>query len=49
MSQTASLPIGTRFDDFIDGRGGSDADMLDEEGWQAYLAKVQQAAETFRD
>jgi hypothetical protein len=35
--------------ELIDGQGGSDADMLDEAGWQAYVAKIQQAAETFKD
>lgn len=35
--------------ELIDGQGGSDTDMLDQEGWQTFLAKVQQAAETFRD
>jgi Protein of unknown function (DUF664) len=32
----------------IDGRGGADADMLDEAGWTAYVAKIQAAADTFK-
>lgn len=34
--------------ELIDGRGGSDQDMLDEAGWSAYLARVQAAANVFR-
>lgn len=35
--------------ELIDGRGGSDASALDEDGWSAYVAKVQAAADAFRD
>jgi hypothetical protein len=36
--------------ELIDGRGGSDsADIGDEEWWTAYVAKIQAAADTFRD
>ncbi|HET6166015.1 MAG TPA: DinB family protein, partial [Marmoricola sp.] len=31
--------------ELIDGRGGSDHDMLDEAGWSEYLAQVQAAAD----
>jgi hypothetical protein len=34
--------------ELIDGRGGSDHDTLDEEGWRAYHARVQAAADAFR-
>ncbi len=34
--------------ELIDGRSGSDHDMLDEAGWQSYLARIQIAAESFR-
>ncbi|MGC4941251.1 DinB family protein [Kribbella sp. DT2] len=34
--------------ELIDGQGGQDAGALDEAGWSAYYAKLQQAAETFR-
>ena len=30
--------------ELIDGRGGPDADMLDEEGWRAYVETIEQAA-----
>lgn len=34
--------------ELIDGRGGSDHDLLDEQGWSDYFAQVQAAAEAFR-
>ena len=34
--------------ELIDGRGGSDHDMLDDASWRADVAKVAAAAETFR-
>lgn len=34
--------------ELIDGRGGSDADMLGEEEWRTYHAQVQAAADAFR-
>lgn len=34
--------------ELIDGRGGSDQDMLDEQGWSDYVARVQAAADAFR-
>jgi hypothetical protein len=34
--------------ELIDGRGGSDQDLLDEQGWRDYLARVQVAADAFR-
>jgi hypothetical protein len=34
--------------ELIDGRGGSDHDMLDEAGWSAHRAQVQAAADTFK-
>jgi hypothetical protein len=34
--------------ELIDGRGGSDQDMLDEQGWRDYVAQVQAAADRFR-
>ena len=34
--------------ELIDGRGGSDHDMLDEQGWRAYVARIQAAADRFR-
>lgn len=34
--------------ELIDGRGGSDQDMLDESGWREHLARVQAAADRFR-
>ena len=34
--------------ELIDGRGGSDHDALDQEGWRAYHAAVQAAADAFR-
>jgi hypothetical protein len=34
--------------ELIDGRGGPDQDMLDEGGWQEYVAGVQAAADAFR-
>jgi len=34
--------------ELIDGRGGSDQDMLDEQGWRDHLAQVQAAADAFR-
>jgi hypothetical protein len=34
--------------ELIDGRGGYDHDALDESGWRAHLAKVQDAADAFR-
>jgi hypothetical protein len=34
--------------ELIDGRGGSDQDMLDEQGWSDYVAQVQAAADAFR-
>lgn len=33
--------------ELIDGRGGADHDMLDEAGWEAYVARIQAAAEVF--
>jgi hypothetical protein len=35
--------------ELIDGRGGRDADLLDADGWTAYAAQVQAAADAFRD
>lgn len=35
--------------ELIDGQGGADADMMDEAGWTEFYAKIQGAAETFRD
>lgn len=34
--------------ELIDGKGGSDQDMLDDDGWRGYLAQVQAAADRFR-
>jgi hypothetical protein len=34
--------------ELIDGRGGSDQDMLDEAGWREHVAQVQAAADRFR-
>jgi hypothetical protein len=34
--------------ELIDGRGGRDSSMLDEEGWAAYVGRIQAAADTFR-
>ena len=34
--------------ELIDGKGGADADMLDDSGWQTYLATVHAAADAFR-
>jgi hypothetical protein len=34
--------------ELIDGRGGSDHDMHDEDGWRQYVARVQAAADAFR-
>jgi len=34
--------------ELIDGRGGSDQDMLDEQGWSDYVAQIQAAADRFR-
>jgi hypothetical protein len=34
--------------ELIDGRGGSDHDMLDDAGWSDYVAAIQAAADTFR-
>ena len=34
--------------ELIDGRGGSDHDMLDDASWRAYVARIAAAAETFR-
>ncbi len=33
--------------ELIDGRGGSDHDLLDEEGWRDYVGRVQAAADRF--
>lgn len=33
--------------ELIDGRGGSDHDMLDEHGWSEYVARIQAAADAF--
>ena len=33
--------------ELIDGRGGTDQDMLDEHEWRDYLAQVQAAADRF--
>jgi hypothetical protein len=33
--------------ELIDGRGGSDQGMLDEQGWNDYVARVQAAADAF--
>jgi hypothetical protein len=33
--------------ELIDGRGGSDRDMLDEQGWSEYVARIQAAADAF--
>ena len=33
--------------ELIDGKGGADADMLDEAGWTDYYTKIQRAAEAF--
>jgi hypothetical protein len=35
--------------ELIDGRGGADAADIDDDAWAAYLAKVQAAADTFRE
>jgi hypothetical protein len=35
--------------ELIDGRGGQDSEVLDDAGWSAYAAKIQAAADTFRD
>lgn len=35
--------------ELIDGRGGRDAGLLDADGWTAYVARVQAAADAFRD
>ena len=34
--------------ELIDGRGGRDSSMLDDEGWAAYVGRIQAAADTFR-
>ena len=34
--------------ELIDGNMRTDGDMLDEQGWSAYVARVQQAADAFR-
>jgi Protein of unknown function (DUF664) len=34
--------------ELIDGRGGSDHDMLDDRSWREYVARIAAAAETFR-
>lgn len=34
--------------ELIDGRGGSDHDLLDERGWREHLGRVQAAADAFR-
>lgn len=34
--------------ELIDGRGGSDQDWLDAEGWQAYVARIEEAARAAR-
>jgi hypothetical protein len=34
--------------ELLDGRGGSDQDMLDEQGWRSYVAQIQAAADRFR-
>lgn len=34
--------------ELIDGTGGPDSDALDEAGWTAYYAQLQQAADTFK-
>jgi len=34
--------------ELIDGRGGTDHDMLDQQGWSDYVARIQAAADTFR-
>ena len=34
--------------ELIDGRGGPDYDMTDEETWRTYLARIQAAAEQYR-
>jgi hypothetical protein len=33
--------------ELIDGRGGADAEMMDEAGWTDFYAQIQKAAETF--
>ncbi|TDW86302.1 DinB family protein [Kribbella sp. VKM Ac-2566] len=35
--------------ELIDGQGGKDADQLDEAAWTNFYAKIQRAADTFRD
>jgi hypothetical protein len=35
--------------ELIDGTGGPDADVMDEDGWRKYTATIQAAAESFRD
>lgn len=35
--------------ELIDGRGGPDSDMLDEEGWRAYRERIEAAARTSAD
>lgn len=34
--------------ELIDGQGGADQDMLDADGWKAYVAEIQAAADTFK-
>ncbi|WP_457109691.1 DinB family protein [Marmoricola sp. URHA0025 HA25] len=34
--------------ELIDGRGGSDQDMLDAAGWTKFVARIQEAADRFR-
>lgn len=35
--------------ELIDGRGGRDASDLDADWWAAYVARIQAAADAFRD
>jgi Protein of unknown function (DUF664) len=35
--------------ELIDGRGGRDASRLDDEGWAAYVGRIQASADTFRE
>ena len=35
--------------ELIDGRGGRDAALLDDDGWAAYVGRIQSAADTFRE
>lgn len=34
--------------ELIDGQGGADADMMDQDAWTDFYTKIQRAAETFR-